>query len=773
MNISNLVLLKLLLACCLTTAVFSQPIFAQSGVSVTLAPSAVTIPVGSARQIAAQVGGTNNQAVLWSVNNIAGGNAAVGTINGNGNYIAPAVIPVGGNVTVTAVSAADNTVSGSCVVTIRNQIPYLTAVSPNPLALGNFTLNVTGSRFVAGAQVFYNNQPLLTNFVSATQLTATGNAAQAGNAVIYIANPGGNGAVSTNLIIKVASIINVTVSPASANLQVGATQQFQANVINSANQAVVWKVNNVTGGNANSGTINTNGLYTAPTILPFAGAVNITATSVADGITKATASVSLNDPQALTVNRFLDQSTFGATPALTAHVKQVGFQNFLDEQFNTPESIYPNPATATRNQVIDRFYINAFKGDDQLRQRTVYALSQIWVTAINKNPYADQTVPWLSILSRNAFGNYRTLMTEMTLDASMGTYLDLVNSQKPNGNVSPNENYSRELLQLFTIGLYQLNQDGSYQLDVFGKPVPSYDQTTVRQLALALTGWTYPTPPGQVPKLNNTAYYTGMLEPRQANHDTTAKTIFGQNLAANQTIQQDLNLSLDIIFNHPNLAPFVSVRLIRSLVTSNPSPAYISRVAAVFNDNGQGVRGDMQAVIRAVLLDAEARNDAPPADFGKLKSPMQHTIGLFRALNANISEPLPFAYVYLGMGEPILDAPSVFGHYSPLYRLPNGQNAPEFQIYTPTEAVNRANFISQMLTGNGSPNAIDLTQFMNIATDPVQLTSAVDNRLLYGKMSAATRASIYKALQASSDPKTRVLTVLYLVAMSGEYIVQR
>lgn len=765
--------LKPFFVCCLATAIFSQSAFAQSGITVMLSPTAATIPVSGIRQITAQVNGTANQTVAWTINNIAGGNAVLGTIDGSGKYIAPAIIPAGGNVTVKAMSAADNTVSAVCVITIRNQIPYLTAVTPNPLALGSFTLNVIGSRFVAGAQVVFNNQPLLTNFVSSTQLTAAGNAAQAGNATIYVANPGGNGAVSTNLIVNVASIINLTVSPASAILQVGGTQQFQANVINSANQAVVWKVNNVTGGNAQSGTIDANGLYSAPLVLPSAGAVNVSATSVADGVTKATASISLNDPQILTLNRFLDQSTFGATAGLTAHVKQVGFQSFIDEQFNTPESVYTNLPNPGYTQIIDRFYINAFKGNDQLRQRTVYALSQIWVTALNKNPYPDQTIPWLQILSRNAFGNYRTLMTDMTLDASMGAYLDLVNSQKPNGNVSPSENYARELLQLFTIGLYQLNQDGSYQIDVFGKPIPTYDQTTVRQLALALTGWTYPTPPGQAYKLNNTAYYTGVMEPRQANHDTTAKTIFGQNLAANQTIQQDLNNSLDIIFNHPNLAPFVSVRLIRSLVTSNPSPAYISRVAAVFNDNGQGARGDMQAVIRAVLLDAEARNDATPADFGRLKSPMQHTVGLFRALNANLSEPLSFAYIYVGMGESILDAPSVFGHYSPLFRLPNGNGlfAPEFQIYTPTEAVNRANFIYQILYANGG--AIDLTPFMNIATDPAQLTSAIDNQLLYGRMSTTTRASIYKALQASSDPKTRVLTVLYLVAMSGEYIVQR
>ncbi len=745
---------------------------AQTSIGLTVYPTAATVPVSGERQITAQVTGTTNQAVGWSVNGIAGGNASVGTIDANGKYVAPAMIPPNSSVTVKATSAANSAVSANCIFTIRNQIPYLTAVSPNPLALGNFTLNVTGSRFVAGAQVFFNNQPLVTSFVSTTQLTATGNAAQAGNASVYVANPGGNGAVSTNLTVNVATIIGVTVSPANANLQVGGTQQFQANVTNSANQAVVWKVNNVAGGSAGTGTIDASGLYTAPPVLPVAGAVSVSATSVADGITKATASVGLNDPQTLTVNRFLDQSTFGATSALTAHVKQIGFQNFIDEQFALPESVYPPIATATRWQVQDRFWINAFKGNDQLRQRVVYGLSQIWVTALNKNVNADQTIPWLQILSRNSFGNYRTLMKEMTLDASMGAYLDLVNSNKPSANYAPNENFAREVMQLFTIGLYEMNQDGTYKLDVFGKPIPSYDQTTVRQLALALTGWTFPTTPGQTPRANNSSYYTGQMEPRQGNHDTTAKTLFGQTLPANQTIQQDLDGALDIIFNHPNLAPFVSLRLIRSLVTSNPSPAYVGRVAAVFENNGTGVRGDMQAVIRAILMDTEARNDTPDAAFGRLRSPMQHTIGLFRALGANFNEPLSFLYIYDSFGESILNAPSVFGHYSPLYRLPSGAPAPEFQIYTPTETVNRANFIYQIL-GAYSNGAVDLTPFMNIAADPVQLVSAIDNRLLYGRMSQSTRTSIYKALQATSDPKTRVLTVLYLVATSGEYVVQR
>jgi uncharacterized protein (DUF1800 family) len=570
------------------------------------------------------------------------------------------------------------------------------------------------------------------------------------------------------------SAVKVVVSPSSATLNVGETRQFTAKVGGPGTRIVVWSVNGVTGGNAQIGTITSSGNYTAPAVLPANPSVQVRATSAVDSAAFSNAAVTITQtsPQVYSTGRFLRQTTFGPTPQLMTHVQQVGFNAYLDEQFAAPESVYPNPLTATRAQMVDRFWINAFKGNDQLRQRVVYALSQIWVVSLNKNNEPEQVIPWLNILSRNAFGNYRTLMKEVTLDASMGHYLDLVNSNKPAGGSGANENYARELMQLFTIGLYKLNSDGSPQLDGNSQPIPAYTQTDVRQLALALTGWTYPTTPGQTPSPgNNGSYYMGTMEPRQNNHDTTAKSFLGQNLPANQTIQDDLEDSLDVIFNHPNVAPFVAVRLIRALVTSNPSPAYVARISAVFENNGQGVRGDLKSVIRAILLDAEARNDSPEASFGRLRSPVQHTIALFRALNVNLNEPLLFAYLYGGMGESILNAPTVFGHYSPLYKMPGNSQlfAPEFQIYTPTEAVNRANFIYWIL--NEGPT--DLTPFTSIAANSTQLINAVDARLLDGKMTPAMRASITKALLASTDNRTRALTVIYLVATSGDFVIQR
>lgn len=743
----------------------------QAGVTVTVDPTSVTIPVGGVKQITAKVTGSANTTLSWTVSGIAGGNSTVGTINSTGLYSAPASPPKGYSVTVKAVSNADPSAAAKCKVTVSNQVPYVTGVAPNPLPPGPFTLTVTGGRFVNGAQVLWNGLPLTTSFVSSTQLTAVGNAAQLGNASVGVANPG-PGAVSSFLTVNVVSSLIVTVAPGSASVVAGGSQQFQATVSGSSNNIVTWKVNGVTGGDANSGTITPGGLYTAPSVIPVSGTVTVAAVSAADGITQGTASVNIQDPLAITYGRFLDQSTFGPTPQLMAHVQQIGIPAFLDEQFATPESSWPALNTATRASAVDSFFVNAATGQDQLRQRVIFALSEILVISMNKNTNGNEIVPWLQLLSRNAFGNYRTMLREITLDASMGKYLDLANSSKPTPMTGANENYAREVMQLFSLGLYQLNLDGSTKLDGQGQPVPTYTQTDVRQMALALTGWTYGNPSGVPPAYGNYNYYPGPMLPIASKHDTSAKTLLGQSLPAGQTIVQDLDGAIDMIFNHSNVGPFVATRLIRALVTSNPTPAYITRIASVFNNNGQGVRGDMQAVIRAILLDPDARNDSPQSDFGRLRTPVQHTITLMRALSLPIGQPSQFSYIYYSMSEGMLDAPSVFGHYSPLFHVPKtALFGPEFQIYSPTDAVNRANLFYSMLF-NPWPINPALQPFVNVAASPAALVNAVDNALLQGRMSAPTRAALMNALPAMYDNNQRVLTALYLTAISGDYLIQ-
>jgi hypothetical protein len=498
--------------------------------------------------------------------------------------------------------------------------------------------------------------------------------------------------------------------------------------------------------------------------------ITIYAVAAADGVTRGSATVSIQDPKAITYGRFLEQSTFGPTPALMARVRQVGVSAFFDEQLALPESPWPALATATRASAIDAFFGNAMNGSDQLRQRVIGALSEIFVVAMNKNTNGNEIVPWLQLLSRNAFGNYRTLLKEITLDAAMGKYLDLANSGVAGG--APNENYPREVMQLFSIGVARLNLDGSVQTDGVGTPVPTYTQTDVQQLAKTLTGWTYSNATGTTGSGGNYNYYPGPMIPVPGKHITSAKTVLGRVIPANQTIQQDLDSAIDIIFNHSNVGPFVATRLIRALVTSNPSPAYITRVAQAFNGGGTSARGDMRAVLAAVLFDAEARNDSPPSNGGRLRTPMQHTLVIARALGLNPGPASQFAWLFYSMNEGILDAPSVFGHYSPLFRIPRSPLfGPEFQIYAVSDAVNRANFFYYLI-GNPWPVNPALKPFVDIASDASAVTTAIDNTLLYGRMLSQTRAAILGALPAMYDNHQRVLTAFYLTFTSGEYRVQ-
>jgi uncharacterized protein (DUF1800 family) len=765
-----------------TTATITVTAAAQT-VAVSIAPSTATVQTGTTRQFTATVTGTANTAVTWLVNDVTGGNTTVGTITAGGLYTAPASVPMGA-IVVRAVSQADPTKSASAAVTVT--APATVAVSINPTsatvaanATQQFQATVTGS---SNTNVTWqvNNVTggnATTGTISSTGLY-TAPASVPGSAInvraVSQADQTKSATASVTITPSAPSVI-VSISPTQASLATNATQQFQATVTNSANTAVTWQVNNVVGGNATVGTITSGGLYTAPGAAP-AGGITVTAVSQADPTKSANAAVTIIDTQTVSVGRFLEQATFGPTPALMTYVKQVGITAYLDEQLAAPESTFPNLSSVTLNELTDKYYLNLAAGQDQLRQRVIHALTEIIVISRNKNYYANWLQPWLQILSKNAFGNYKTLLKEITLDSSMGNYLDMVNSVKPGVSGGANENYPRELMQLFSIGLYLLNPDGSQQLDANGKPIPTYGQNDVRQLALAFTGWTFNTQNGP-PQYPNPNFYPGPMVPLPAYHDTSSKTFLGQTISANQTMQKDIDDAIEIIFNHQNVAPFISLRLIRALVTSNPTPAYIARISAVFNNNGQGVRGDLKAVIRAILLDPEARNDNPGNDFGKLRSPLLHHIALFRILGANIPQPSQFIYVYDSMGESFLTAPSVFGHYSPSYRIPKQTPplfGPEYQIHGPGELVNRGNFLWNYMSYYQT-GIWDLQWLFNLGSNHAACVDAVDNLLLYGRMSPGLRQALLTSLQnsatAGADAKMRALTVLYLTAMSSEYLV--
>lgn len=670
---------------------------------VAVSPTSATVNLGATRQFTANVTGTSNTSVTWSVNGQPGGNSSIGTIASTGLYSAPySALPPPATVTIRATSAANNTSFGEATVTIQAPPP-----PPPP-----------------------------------------------------------------------PDVVSVNVSPASATVGAGQSVQLAASVTGTANTAVTWSVNGVMGGNTAFGTVSTTGQYQAPATPPTPATVSVRATSVANATAYANASITITGGGSggggapgsglanLAAGRFLEQAAYGPTPAELTRVKTIGIEAWLDEQFAMPETpiAVPSDNHGVQAQYLHRLAV----APDQLRQRVAYALSQIIVISINKNNYPNEIVPYLQILSRNAFGNYRTLLGEITISPQMGKYLDLANSNKPSAGSAANENYARELMQLFTIGLYRLNLDGSLQLDAQGNPIRAYEQYTVQQVALALTGWTFAGPGN-----NNWENFSGPMQSREVNHDTGPKVFVGASLPAGQSTVADMNGTLDWLFTHPNVGPFVATRLIRALVKSNPTPAYISRVATVFNDNGSGIRGDLRAVVRAILTDAEARNDVPTANGGRLKDPIYHVVAFMRALGGSISATNQQAWYFSRMSQTPLAPASVFGFYSPLFRIPrSSHHGPEFQIYGPTEAVLRGNMFWQIISHPGSDFPWEISPWVAMAGNTNALIDAVDQALLYGRMPDALRQSLANAINAQSDNTNKAQTALYLTALSGHYAVQ-
>jgi uncharacterized protein (DUF1800 family) len=506
--------------------------------------------------------------------------------------------------------------------------------------------------------------------------------------------------------------------------------------------------------------------------------------------------------------RFLEQSTFGPTEALVASVQDAGFSGFVDAQFTASESslgTYPVvlqppavvcPPTAPSNCYRDnfsafqpsvQFFHNALVGQDQLRQRVAFALSQIFVVSDGEVNSTYGMADYEQLLSNDAFSNFRQLLQDVTLSPAMGRYLNMVNNDKANATAGthPNENYARELLQLFSIGLVKLNPDGTMVTDANGQPVPTYDQSVVDGFAAVFTGWTYPTVPGATQKPHNPTNYRGVMEGIQSNHDVTLKTLLdGATLPAGQTAAQDLGGALDLLFNHPNIGPFIGKQLIQFLVTSNPSPAYISRVSAAFANNGAGVRGDMKAVVKAVLLDDEARSVQSAADYGKLREPALLAANLARALEVQ-SDGVYLRNASSAMEQPVYEAGSVFNFYPPNYPL-SGTTlvSPPSTLLDTASVLVRSNFVYALLFDTIAPDptipgatgtSAPLTSLMSSASDAGGLADRLNALLMHGTMSSGMRQAVLNAVNAvsTSDPLDRVRAAAYVVGTSAQYQVEQ
>ncbi len=561
-------------------------------------------------------------------------------------------------------------------------------------------------------------------------------------------------------------------------------------------------------------------------------------------------------------SRFLAQATFGPTSGDIAHLRSVGYQTWFNEQFTAPasnETHYLDWVLATfpdeylsDDTRLEIWTINSVgtpdpsRGGypnnaptDALRQRVAMALSEIFVVSNSNGTLSYE--PWALAsfydkLAGDAFINYRTLLEDVTKHPAMGIFLSMIQNQKadPDQNIHPDENYAREVNQLFSIGLNQLNLDGTPVL-VGGQPVPTYDQTTVRGFAAVFTGWdwnnagcgdstytccvydensgedtyfwcgpsNYNDPPWQLP-----------MQPIEHYHDNTSdkqllvysgEALPGGVLVHGGDAQAEMTAALDNIFNHPNVGPFIATRLIERLVTSNPSPAYVRRVAQVFNNNGSGVRGDLKAVVKAILLDPEARYGqwTYPDTFGKLREPLLKITQMWRAMSGRstggrIGTLNPWPPIEEQIGQAPLRSPTVFNFFKPNYAPPGevqdrGLVSPEFQILSDTQIVATPNYFfhevfcdytgSTACWASDDPATIQMDEDRDAAlaqTNPAGLVDAYNALFMSGQMSPFMRDVLITRLNLLTEDvygsdlgRTRVQHALYLILNSPEYSIQK
>ena len=533
-------------------------------------------------------------------------------------------------------------------------------------------------------------------------------------------------------------------------------------------------------------------------------------------------------------SRFMSQATLGATLEDLIYVDDIGYEAWLNEQFALPPTSYTGTLEPIYNIAYDiyvqlggdpeEYYPNALHfrfawshiaqtAPDVLRHRVALALSEILVISTDSDlsERGMGVASYYDVLSENAFGNYKDLLMEVTLHPTMGFYLSHFNNPKsdPVNNIHPDENYAREIMQLFTIGLYELNPDGTRQLDSQNNYIPTYDNDDIKELAkvftgLGMTDWIIE----DIPQIPDFGYPFLFIDPTLPMtmypnfHEPGPKTIVGDFVINEPTGMQDIEAAVEHLFNHPNVGPFISTLLIKRLVKSNPTPAYVERVANVFNDNGSGIRGDLQAVVSAILLDEEAREcdwiDHPTN--GKLKEPIQRYTQYVRGLRAETPAQWfwnqGFTYDYLTDQFP-MHSPTVFNFFLPDYQ-PNSAFAdenmvgPEFQIFNSSTSVGYFNYMYYTTLvdfTNELPEAVT-TDGVNLLEDYIgylvipdleaintksdAVVDYLDLVLANGNMSQETRDAIIDSCDPLVDfPEFLLKLSLYLTMISPDFAVMK
>ena len=510
----------------------------------------------------------------------------------------------------------------------------------------------------------------------------------------------------------------------------------------------------------------------------------------------ATGTVARPAVSAYAAARFLEQASFGPTPASIARVRQIGYAAWIDEQLAAPVSqLDSTPMRSVRNPVpswvwrysVTESYRPMLSAPDQLRLRASWALSQFIVVSSRKVQEVA-AFEYLNLLQRHALDSYADLLRAVTISAPMGLFLDNAQNRPLTAcpTCSPNENYAREVMQLFSVGVTLLNRDGSVQRDARGRPIPTYGQEDVEQLARALTGWDMDNQNDQTFRntINWALFDRPMVpSPWQGQHDDGSKRVLGVTIPAGQGPRGDLDSVVAILTGHPNAAPFVSLRMIQHFVTSDPSPAYIGRIAAVFENDGSGRRGNLGAVIKAILLDPEARRgDTPGAvdqRVGKIREPVLWYTGLLRGMGCSVL-PSDGSNPTHPWRQTPLSAPSVFSYYLPSDRAAGSLLlSPEERMLHSGEFSMRFGMLNWLLSSK--PSALGdagcgFSEFVDAyRRSPNELLALISDRYLRGSMSPSLRATALEVLTKITwgTPEERTALVLQFVLASPAYGVMK
>lgn len=753
------VFLLLLLACGYAKEVSGQtPISSDTFIT----PALTTVHAGDNVQFTVTRNGAPATNGYWT----SSGGGAAGWIEGSGLYHAPAAIPTPATLNIQFFMGPT---MAQLPITIVNPRPQLSSISVSSLTQVTTPVAIYGNGFLPSTVITVQGRTSRTNFINSNLIATdvTLSAPKSGSVPIVVTNPNPGTSSATISVPAVFPCIKA-LSPSSATggwvtLNLTGTGYTTNSLVMLDGRPMKTTVNSATSLTA-YGYLRPwhTGTTAAVTVVPQPGSPSSASKNL--GLIKPATSYDV-------AARFSTQAAFGPRPGLVEHIQQVGLEGFINEQVQLPGVTYVSGS-------LPRYpYLQAVAaGNSLLRLRVAMALQTF---VVNQGTFDEfqSYAPWETKLEADSLGNFRQLMNDMVSDARLGEFLNLPgNYMSVDGTGHANQNFSREFMQLFTLGTAMLNDDGTVQKSANGEVVPTYDQSTILDLTRAFTGWNY----GPVVNSQYVSFgidFSQPLAPFDQYHDHAAKTLFGTiQLPAGQDIVTDRTAALNAIFAHSNVPPFVATRLIQQLVKSTPTPAYVARISAVFKNNGKGVRGDLSAVVTAILLDPEARAGDTATQVGVNEGFLQDPV-LFEAFAMNILQQTQWdgQAVFLAgkLGEDFWHPNSVFGFFPATYLIPGTTtNSPQFNLFNNLTQIHRSQYLYGIIDGTTSGF---LAQYKNTAwlytafTNVPDLVDGLNHQLFHGQMPAATQSEIINYCSGISDQQKAFTAAIFLAMNSDSF----